>query len=62
MLGPHAPFIGLYADLVFRWVVTEEITFFRAIRSIPEIMRSKLPAEYVGALDLKVSVTLPFGV
>ena len=40
--------------LMSRWVVLEEIPFLRAIRSVPEAMRAKLPVEYANHLDLMV--------
>ena len=40
--------------LVSRWAVREDIPFIRAVRFVPIVMKQKLPAEYIKALDTTV--------
>ena len=37
-----------------RWIIQEEIPYFRAIKHIPMEMRERLPAAYARALDSNV--------
>ena len=39
---------------VSSWVVREDIPFIRAVRFVPAVMKQKLPAEYLKALDTTV--------
>lgn len=34
-----------------RWAVREDIPFIRAVRFVPAIMKQRLPAQYLKALD-----------
>lgn len=37
-----------------RWAIKEEIVFIRAVRSVPLVMRERLPGQYLSALDTRV--------
>lgn len=39
---------------IFSWAVREDIPFIRAVRFVPAVMKQKLPAEYLKALDTTV--------
>lgn len=39
---------------ILSWAVREEIPFVRAVRLVPRVMKEKLPAHFLGALDTRV--------
>ena len=39
---------------VSSWAIREDVPFIRAVRSIPTVMKQRLPAEYLKALDTTV--------
>ena len=41
---------------VSSWAVREDIPFIRAVRFVPAVMKQKLPAEYLKALDTTVQL------
>lgn len=45
----------------FSWAVREVIPYIRAVRLVPTVMKQKLPAEYIKALDTTVGTNM-FGV
>ena len=45
-----------YAHFAYSWAVQEDIPFIRAIRFIPAVMKQRLPAESLMALDTTVSL------
>ncbi|KAI5302042.1 Pol I core factor CF, partial [Ascosphaera pollenicola] len=43
---------------LMKWMIRDEVPLLRAIRLVPQVMRDRLPATYLGALDTR---TIPSG-
>lgn len=51
---------GERSNAAHSWAIREDIPYIRAVRFIPAVMKHKLPAEYLLALDTTVLLSLAY--